>query len=158
MTKRNPKIIMIDLTEIKPYENNPRFNDNAVDSVANSIKEFGFKVPIVVDKDYVIVNGHTRYKASQKLGLKQVPVIVADDLTEEQIKAFRIADNKVSEFSNWDMDKLYLELEEIEIDMSDFGFENFEFNLEDEKIPDEFKEFNSDIETKNKCPKCGYEW
>ena len=115
------KIEYKDIEDIIPYENNPRHNENAVDYVANSIKEFGFKVPIIIDKENVIVTGHTRYKASLKLGLKQVPVIKADDLTEDQIKAFRIADNKVSEFSSWDMDKLELELEEIELDMGDFG-------------------------------------
>ena len=91
------KIVEKKLDEIKPYENNPRFNDDAVQYVANSIKEFGFKVPIVIDKDNTIVAGHTRYKASLLLGLDKVPCIVADDLNEEQIKAFRLADNKVSE-------------------------------------------------------------
>lgn len=140
MTKRNPKIIMMDLTEIKPYENNPRFNDNAVDSVANSINEFGFKVPIVVDKDYVIVNGHTRYKASQKLGLKQVPVIVADDLTEKQIKAFRIADNKTSDLADWNMELLGEELSLIDdFDFTNFGFNELELMMLTEDIePEDF--------------------
>lgn len=120
------------IEDIIPYENNPRKNDEAVDYVANSIKEFGFKVPIIIDKENVIVTGHTRYKASQKLGPTEVPVIYADDLTEEQIKAFRIADNKVSEFSNWDLDKLELELEDINLDMSDFGFEDVELNVEED--------------------------
>ena len=88
------------LSEITPYKNNPRNNDEAVGPVAESIKEFGFKVPIVVDKNGEIVNGHTRYKAAQKLGLETVPVIVADDLSEEQIKAFRLADNKVGEIAD----------------------------------------------------------
>lgn len=111
------------IEELIPYENNPRINDHAVDYVANSIKEFGFKNPIIIDKDNIIVAGHTRLKACEKLGIKRVPTIIADDLTEDQIKAFRIADNKVAEFSNWDLGKLDLELEDIEIDMSDFGFE-----------------------------------
>lgn len=115
------KIEYKNIDDIIPYENNPRKNDDAVDYVANSIKEFGFKVPIIIDKENVIVTGHTRLKASQKLGLDKVPVIYADDLTKEQIKAFRIADNKVSEFSTWDLDKLDLELEDINIDMSNFG-------------------------------------
>ena len=89
------EIINKKLTELIPYKNNPRKNDEAVKYVANSIKEFGFKVPIVIDKDNVIVAGHTRYKASQQLGLKEVPCIVADDLTEDQVYAFRLADNKV---------------------------------------------------------------
>lgn len=117
--------------DIIPYENNPRKNDEAVDYVANSIKEFGFKVPIIVDKENVIVTGHTRYKASKKLGLEEVPVIYADDLTEEQIKAFRIADNKVAEFSTWDLDKLELELEDINFDMSEFGIEDLEVDVEE---------------------------
>ena len=100
------KIINKKIKEIKPYENNPRKNDEAVKYVAESIKQFGFKVPIVVDKDNVIVAGHTRYKASQELGLEEVPCIVADDLNEEQIKAYRLADNKVSEKAEWDLDIL----------------------------------------------------
>ena len=92
--------------DLIPYEKNPRKNDDAVQYVANSIKEFGFKVPIVVDKNNVIVCGHSRYKASKQLGLEEVPCIVADDLTDEQIKAYRIADNKVSEKSEWDFELL----------------------------------------------------
>ena len=111
------------LKDIKPYEKNPRKNDSAVDAVANSIREFGFKVPVVIDKDGVIVCGHTRYKAAKKLGLEKVPCVVADDLTEEQIKAYRLADNKVSELAEWDIDLLGEELDGIfDIDMSDFGF------------------------------------
>ena len=99
-------IIEKSIAEVKPYEKNPRKNDQSVDKVANSIKEFGFKVPIVIDKHNVIVCGHTRYKAAKKLGLSVVPCVVADDLTEEQIKAYRLADNKVGEDSLWDMDLL----------------------------------------------------
>ena len=112
------------LKEIKPYEKNARKNDDAVKYVAESIRQFGFKVPIVIDKDNVIVAGHTRYKASKELGLEAVPCIVADDLTEEQIKAYRLADNKVSELAEWDIDLLGEELDGIfDIDMSDFGFD-----------------------------------
>ena len=117
------KIEYKNIGEIVPYENNPRFNDEAVKYVANSIKEFGFKVPIIIDKNNVIVAGHTRLKAAKQLKLKQVPVIKADDLSEEQIKAFRLADNKVSEKALWDMSKLNIELDNIDLDMSDFGFE-----------------------------------
>lgn len=118
------KVVNIAIDNIKPYSKNPRINDNAVDYVARSIKEFGFKVPIVIDKNNVIVAGHTRYKASKQLRLKEVPCIVADDLTSEQIKAFRLADNKVSEFADWDIDLLNDELDDItNIDMSDFGFD-----------------------------------
>lgn len=117
------KIESIDLDKIIPYENNPRFNDDAVEYVASSIKAFGFKVPIVIDKNNVIVTGHTRVKAAELLGLEKVPCIKADDLTDDQIKAFRIADNKVSEFAEWDYDKLDIELEDIDIDMTSFGID-----------------------------------
>ena len=114
----------IKLKDIKPYGKNPRKNDNAVPYVAESIKQFGFKVPIVIDKNNVIVAGHTRYKAARKLGFKSVPCIIADDLTDEQIKAFRLADNKVAEKAEWDLDLLDSEIEGIfDIDMTDFGFE-----------------------------------
>ena len=117
------EIKMIKVEDLKPYKNNPRFNDDAVEYVAKSIKEFGFKVPMVIDKNNEIVAGHTRYKASLELGLKEVPCIVADDLTDEQIKAFRLADNKVSEQANWNYDLLNLELDDISgINMEDFGF------------------------------------
>ena len=132
-------IIEKKITEIIPYEKNPRKNDEAVKYVAESIKQFGFKVPIVIDKNDVIVAGHTRYKASKKLGLKEVPCIVADDLTEEQIKAYRLADNKVAEQAEWDFDLLGEELNDIlDIDMADFGFD---LNLEEEEqevVEDEF--------------------
>jgi len=118
----------IAIDEIKIYENNPRKNEKAVAPVAESIKEFGFKVPIIVDKDYVIVAGHTRLRAAKKLGIKTVPCIVADDLTPEQIKAFRLADNKVSEFAEWDIDLLTSELKEIDFDMDIFGFDDLELN------------------------------
>jgi site-specific DNA-methyltransferase (adenine-specific) len=106
-----------------PYENNPRNNDKAVEAVANSIKEFGFKVPIIIDKNNVIVAGHTRLKAAKKLGLKDVPVIVADDLTDDQIKAFRLADNKTGEIATWNDEMLLEELKNINFDMTMFNFE-----------------------------------
>ncbi len=112
------------LSDITPYEKNPRKNDDAVEYVANSINKFGFKVPIIIDKDGVIVAGHTRYKAAKKLKMKEVPCITADDLSEEQIKAFRLADNKVAEKSEWDFTLLEEELKDIfDIDMSAFGFD-----------------------------------
>jgi site-specific DNA-methyltransferase (adenine-specific) len=134
------EIINKKIDELIPYEKNPRKNDEAVDYVANSIKEFGFKVPIVIDKNNVIVAGHTRLKASKKLGLKEVPCIVADDLTEEQIKAFRLADNKVSELAEWDFSILTEELENLDIDMEQFGFEDLEIEEEKEIVEDEVPE------------------
>lgn len=125
------EIINRKIDEIIPYKNNPRNNDEAVDYVAKSIEEFGFKVPIILDKNNIIVTGHTRLKAAKKLGLKEVPTIMADDLTDEQIKAFRLADNKVSEYAEWDFNILDSELAELNIDMSDFGFENIDINIED---------------------------
>ena len=149
------EIKMIKVEDIKPYENNPRFNDEAVEYVAKSIKEFGFKVPMVIDKDNVIVAGHTRFKAAMELGLTEVPCIVADDLTEEQVKAFRLADNKVSEKAGWNYELLDEELEEIlDIDMQDFGF----IKNEDIDIDNFFEENNEEKEqkvTKIKCPCCG---
>lgn len=118
------QIIYIKPAELKPYRDNPRKNDRAADAVAASIQEFGFKVPIVIDKDYEIIAGHTRLKAAIKLGLTEVPCIIADDLTPEQIKAFRLADNKTAELAEWDFDLLEIELSGIELDMSAFGFEN----------------------------------
>ena len=123
------QIIDLQISEIKPYEKNPRNNKPAIDAVANSIKEFGFKVPIVIDKDNVIVCGHTRYAAAKKLKLKSVPCIMADDLTEEQIKAFRLADNKTAELAEWDFDLLNLELG----DLVDFDMEQFGFDLSETK-------------------------
>ncbi|MGD1002936.1 MAG: DNA methyltransferase [Candidatus Brocadiia bacterium] len=120
------KIEMRKLSEIKPYEQNPRVNDNAVDAVAGSIKEFGFRQPIVVDAEGVIVCGHTRWKAAQKLGLEKVPVHVAKDLTPEQVRAYRIADNRLAELAEWDKNLLPLELEAIRAagtDLSLLGFD-----------------------------------
>jgi ParB-like chromosome segregation protein Spo0J len=102
--KKAMKIELRKLSEIKPYPGNPRINDDAVDAVAQSIREFGFRQPIVVDSEGVIICGHTRYKAALKLGLEKVPVHVAKDLTPEQIKAYRIADNKTAELSDWNYD------------------------------------------------------
>ena len=107
------EIIEKSIDEIVPYENNPRHNDNAVDKLAKSIKEYGFLVPIIVDKNNIILAGHTRYKASKKLGLKTVPVVVAKDLNEIKSKEFRIVDNRVGEYATWDEDLLRKELEEI---------------------------------------------
>ncbi len=148
------EIVLKKVKELKPYEKNPRFNDEAVQYVANSIKEFGFKVPIIIDKDNVIVAGHTRYKASLELDLKEVPCIVADDLTEEQVKAFRLADNKVSEKSQWNYSLLDDELDEIlNIDMSQFDFGDLDIDWGD---IEEISKDNYTEPTHNmlECPKC----
>lgn len=135
----------IEISKIKPYAKNPRKNDKAVDAVANSIKEFGFKVPLVIDSNYEIVAGHTRYKASKKLKLTTVPCIIADDLTEEQIKAFRLADNKVGEIAEWDDDLLSEELLDLELDMTAFGFDDI-VQEQTEIIEDEVPEVDEDNE------------
>lgn len=133
-------ITNIPLKNLKPYENNPRKNDDAVKYVAESIKEFGFKVPIVIDKNNVIVAGHTRYKAAKKLKMSEVPCIIADDLTDEQIKAFRLADNKVAEKAEWDFDLLNTELDDIiDLDMELFGFEDALQDDAEEAVEDEFE-------------------
>lgn len=150
------QIIEKRIEELIDYENNPRHNEAAIGKVAASIENFGFKVPIVIDKDNVIIAGHTRRKAAERLGLQTVPCIIADDLTPEQVKAFRLADNKTSEFAEWDFEKLNEELAELrDIDMSMFGF----LNTQDVDIDDFFE----DTEKKEKepkkiqCPHCG-EW
>lgn len=120
---KRDRIEYISPKNLKPYENNPRRNDGAVEAVAKSIETFGFRVPIVVDRDNVIIAGHTRLKAAERLGLEEVPIIRADDLTEEQVKAYRIADNSTAELAEWDMDKLEIELGDLTIDMEDFGIE-----------------------------------
>lgn len=150
------QIIEKRIEELIDYENNPRHNEAAIEKVAASIEAFGFKVPIVIDKDNVIIAGHTRRKAAERLGMKTVPCIIADDLTDEQVKAFRLADNKTSEFAEWDFEKLNEELAELQdIDMSVFGF----LTAQDVNIDDFFE----DAEKKEKepkkiqCPHCG-EW
>lgn len=135
------QIIIKNIVEIFPYEKNPRKNDEAVKYVANSIKEFGFKVPIVIDSEGVIVAGHTRYKAAKKLGIDEVPCIIADDLTPAQIKAFRLADNKVAEQAEWDMELLDMELDDLfDFDMEQFGFDDEEEEEDDvEAEEDDFE-------------------
>lgn len=160
------KVKNLAIEKLVPYENNPRNNEAAVDYVANSIKEFGFQVPIVVDKDNVIVAGHTRYKAALKLGLTEVPVVVAEDLTPKQIKAFRLADNKTAEKASWDFEKLAEEIEglDTEIDLTEFGFGEFELDVlkNGEEFDDEqLNELFADAPKKDKepkkvqCPHCG---
>lgn len=150
------QVVNMPIEALKEYENNPRLNDDAVEYVARSIEEFGFKNPIIVDHENVIIAGHTRLKAARFLGLEEVPVIVADDLTEDQVKAFRLADNKVGEMAKWDYEALQVELDAIDLDMGEFGFielsdidvDSFFEDVEpkEEAEPDEPKEIQ--------CPHC----
>ena len=150
----------IDLTldKIKPYDKNPRRNDNAVQAVMNSIQEFGFQQPLVLDKDNVIIVGHTRFKAAQKLGLETVPCVIADNLTEEQVRAYRLADNKVGELAQWDFELLQNEMDAVlEIDMSDFGFDLNPLDIDWANV----EELNDDTyeeptKTMLQCPNCNH--
>ena len=141
------KIVYKPLDSLVPYANNPRRNEKAIGPVAASIREYGFVNPIVVDKDNVIICGHTRFLAAKRINLEQVPVIVADDLSERQIKAFRLADNRVAEIAVWDEERLHEELRELKdiFDMKRFGFSDVE-------------KLTADLQKKHRCPKCGYEW
>lgn len=132
------------IDDVKPYQNNPRNNDDAVEYVTNSIREFGWQQPIVVDKDGTIIAGHTRLKAAKLLGMETVPVVVADNLTPSQANAYRLADNKVAEAATWDIEALAVELEglEVDFDMTMFDFDEIGFepsfdDVEDEQEPDE---------------------
>ena len=128
------------IADLHPYGRNPRKNDKAVEYVANSIKEFGFKVPMVIKQDGEIVCGHTRYKAAQKLGLQTVPCVIADDLTEEQIRAFRLADNKVGELAEWDTAMIGAEMLEIkDLDMALFSFDPGGLAIAGAKVTEEQK-------------------
>ena len=150
------KIVQLDINEIVPYENNPRINDEAIEKVANSIREFGFTQPIILDKENVIICGHTRRKAAILLGIKKVPCIIADWLNEQQVKALRLADNKVAELAVWNFELLDAELMALsDLDMEDFGFGDIagSVNIDDlfeEAEPKEKKEKLTVI----KCPHC----
>lgn len=146
----------IPVKDLREYENNPRrISERAVNAVAASIREFGFRIPVLIDSNNVIICGHTRLKAAEQLGLKEVPCIVADDLTPEQIKAFRLVDNKTAELSGWDFEKLEIELEGLDFDFSEFGFdspEDVDINSFFESSPEK----ESDTEEKYiTCPECG---
>lgn len=142
------------ISELKEYENNPRKNDKAVGYLKNSIKDFGFKVPIVIDSNNVIVCGHTRLKAAKTLKMKTVPCIIADDLTDEQIRAFRLADNQVTGLSTWDNEMLDAELEALGIDMSSYGFTLGKV-LENSSEEIDVADFE-DEEFEYECPCCGF--
>jgi ParB-like chromosome segregation protein Spo0J len=153
------EIVNMPISDLVPYEKNPRNNEMAVEKVAKSIKEFGFQVPIVVDKDNVILAGHTRLLAAKELGLDSVPVIVAKNLDDVRAKAFRLADNKVAEFSGWNFDLLDEELAgltDIDINMTDFGFDD----IVNTNLDDLFVDDTTTKEKKTKtitCPHCGEE-
>lgn len=163
-----PEIVYKKIGKVKPYERNPRKNDSAVDSVAESIKQFGFRVPVVVDSKGTIVCGHTRYKAAKKLGIDEIPCIVADDLTEEQITAYRLVDNKTQELSTWDFGKLIAELKELTdaFDMTLMGFDDVDkpqgVSKPAEQNLDEGEELSLDDfddESFNcTCPCCGFKF
>lgn len=150
--KKTPKVEVRDLIELYPYENNPRDNDDAVQSVANSIQNFGFLVPIIVDKNNIIVAGHTRYEASKLLELQEVPVIVATHLTDDQIAAFRLIDNKVSELARWDFDALATELTTLEhsgIRFTEFGWSQEEIDCLTDVVADDCMSAGSVTEMEN---------
>lgn len=128
------EVKMIPISEVIPYDRNPRDNNGAVDAVATSIEQYGFKVPIVLDKNNVIIAGHTRYKAAQKLGMDKLPCVIASDLNDEQARAFRIADNKTNDLSLWDNRLLLQELESLQ--MTDW-FTGFDMDLKDFDLLDE---------------------
>lgn len=155
------EIANISVCDLKPYENNPRvIDEDAITKVMNSINEFGFKVPILIDENLTIIAGHTRLKAAERLGLLDVPCIMVEDLTEDQIKAFRLADNKVAEYSKWDWDKLDLELQTLDtIDMEPFGIiKHAEMSGIEWDDVDDLEEgtYKEPTEHNIKCPHCGY--
>lgn len=160
------KVVYVDIENVIPYENNPRINDDAVEYVVNSIKEFGFKVPIIVDKDNVIIAEHTRLKAAKELGLKTVPVIIAGNLTKQQAKAYRLADNKTGEMAEWEWNKIIDELAKVDgIDMRLLGFtdflkEDFEGERKQPKVLDGGHEIDlesfDDSVFNTTCPQCGF--
>jgi ParB-like chromosome segregation protein Spo0J len=143
--KMNQQVVYQDISQIHPYENNPRNNEAAIEPVAQSIKRFGFRVPILIDGKGTIIAGHTRYEAAKRLGMDKVPCIRVDDLTDEQIRAYRIADNKVAEASSWNDDVLRAEmdaLKALDVDLTDTGFSEVELDGLLREVEDaDFEEF-----------------
>ncbi len=140
------KYVKKKLSELKPYENNPRINDEAVDDVAESIKQCSYIAPIIIDEDGVILAGHTRYKALKKLGYKECEVVIASDLTDEQKKKYRLYDNKTAEMASWDQKKLSAEL-------CDVDFQGYDFGQPETVLPDnEMEDAGPKTMT---CPCCG---
>ena len=147
-SKKEWQVLWKDVNELTPYAKNARINDKTVPYLVNSIKRFGFKVPLVIDEKGVVVCGHTRLKAALECGMARVPCVLADDLTEDEIKAFRLADNKIQEMSSWDDDLLDQELVELKdagIEMDDLGFGDMGADwdklddIEDEQEPPKLK-------------------
>lgn len=163
MDSMNLNIVYKKISEINEYQNNPRINDEAIEPVMESIKNFGFLVPVVLDKSNVIIAGHTRKKVAEKLHMETIPCIYAEYLTDEQVKAFRLADNKTAEFSQWDIEKLEKELSDImDIDMESlFHFADFDTENIDVSDDDFLQQYESSQNKKNKmivCPHCGKEF
>lgn len=152
------EFITLSMDEIKPYINNPRNNDKAVDAVAASIEQCGYISPIIIDENGVILAGHTRYRALNKLGIKQVPVVIKRGLTDDQKRKYRILDNRTAELSYWDYEKLYQELDGLDFDNFKFGFEKL-LNALDHDIDSGFEydvEDFGDEQFKHECPECGF--
>lgn len=144
------ELVKVDIRSIKPYANNPRYNDEAIFPLEESIEQVGYITPIIVDENYEILAGHTRFKALDNLGEDEVEVVVVPGLTDEQKKKFRLLDNKTAEIADWDMDKLLSELEDL--DFGDFDF----WSKELEKMADKtIAEHESSEEKIVICPRCG---
>ena len=139
------KLERLKLADIEPYKNNPRKNDDAVNAVAESIRQCSYITPIIVDENHVIIAGHTRYKALKKLGYKECEVVITSDLTEEQKKKYRLYDNKTAEMASWDQKKLSAEL-------CDVDFQGYDFGQPEIALPDEAEEGGPKMMT---CPCCG---
>jgi ParB-like chromosome segregation protein Spo0J len=165
MTSKKLKVENWPIEKLIPYARNPRKNDQAVEQVAAAIKEFGFRVPIVAKSDGLLVDGHLRLKAAQKLGLKEVPVVLADDLSDAQIKAFRISVNRMAELAEWDNELLALEFAELK----DLGFDTSLTGFDELQLSTILKEPNFepgteddqgklDEKAKQQCPNCGHEF
>jgi ParB-like chromosome segregation protein Spo0J len=161
------KIALMDIGRVVPYARNPRRNEAAVAKVAASLTEFGWRQPIVVDGEMTIIAGHTRYLAAQRLGMKKVPVHVADNLTPEQARAYRLMDNRSHEASEWNLVLLPLELKELEaagisLELAGFSDGDLEQMLgaAADEIPGGNKEIDEEAlaETKKECPSCGFRW
>ena len=167
------KLEYINIDKIKLYENNPRENYEAIDIIVQSIRQCGYIAPIIVDEDYIILAGHTRYQALKRLGYSKVEVLIIDGLSDEQKRKYRLLDNRTAEFSMWDFDKLETELQLVNFGDFNFNFDDFIFKVDDYNKDNDFIEDDENItEDKNnnnnkikptkkkfyKCPHCGKEF